>query len=34
VLTIVQTAKPHPAPSLYRLLAVPGLGKMVRVVWR
>jgi transposase IS116/IS110/IS902 family protein len=31
-LTIVQTAKPHDAHTLYRLPSVPGLGTMLRVV--
>jgi transposase len=33
-LTILQTAKPHDAQSLYRLQSVPGIGKIVRLVLR
>lgn len=32
-LTILPTAKPHAAQSLYRLQTVPGMSNMVRVVW-
>jgi hypothetical protein len=32
-LTIVQTAKPPEAQTLYRRPSVPGLGKMLSVVW-
>jgi transposase len=31
-LTLVQTAKQHKAPALYRLPSVPGLGKILRLV--
>jgi transposase len=31
-LTIVQTAKPHHAQTLYRLQSVPGIGKILRLV--
>jgi transposase len=33
-LRIVQTAKPHQAPTLYRRPSLPGIGKMLRVVLR
>jgi hypothetical protein len=33
-LTLVPTATPHQAQTLYRLPSVPGLGKMLRVVLR
>src|SRR5262249_18725402 len=32
-LTILQTAKQHDAQSLYRLQSVPGLGKILSLVW-
>jgi hypothetical protein len=31
---IVQAAKPHDAPTLYRLQTVPGSGKILRLVLR